>query len=758
MFDWLTALARRLARRVYFALRGEAQPNTWRFRASSWMWRQARFLFHRLFRRQPAVLLVLDGPAVLSGFAAITGWCLGRNKRIARIRAWVQGRCVAEAVPTTDRADVRQRFPHYRWSGPCGFRLAPDPGSLPDGTYSLLLQAEDTAGTRTELHTELNVREYRIADGPTYPAHLQGSDREYQAWIAEHPPVLQFCSSGPLLSLVMPVYRPCLEHLRAAVDSVRRQSYAQWELHLCDDGSRQAALTQLLEQITAADGRVHLHVLPENGGISAATNRALSQCRGDYVAFMDQDDLLAPHALQEVARAAQRQPFDLLYTDEDRIDSHGCRIEPFFKPDWSPDLLYSQNYFSHLGVYRRELMQAVGGFRTEFNGSQDYDLVLRCAARVQDPQDIVHIPRVLYHWRQVEGSTALRPDQKLYAYDAARRALQEHFDGSRPGVDVSSLVPGIYRHRWPIPDPAPLVSLIIPTRDGVDLLRACIDSILRLTAYRHFEILVVDNQSTCERTLEYLEALHGGSEGEGYVRVLRYNHVFNFSAINNFAAAHARGSLLGLINNDIEVISPDWLGEMVSHAVRPDVGCVGAKLYYPNDTIQHAGVVLGLGVASHAMRFSHSGSTGYFGRLLTIYNPSAVTGAVMLLRKSVFDAVQGLDADSLPVAFNDVDLCLKARDAGYRNVWTPFAELYHHESVSRGADESPEKRARFARETAVMLKRWGSLIRCDPQYNLNLARSGVGYSLALIEPDVFANAAQEYREEPYSLREQGAHD
>ncbi|MFC0253173.1 glycosyltransferase family 2 protein [Massilia consociata] len=531
----------------------------------------------------------------------------------------------------------------------------------------------------------------------------------------------------PRLSIVVPTYNTDPDMLRACLDSVLEQSYPHWELCIADDASPKPSVRTILGDYAKRDERIKVEYRAANGHIVAASNSALALASGEFVVLLDHDDELAAHALYAVAKALQARPTaQLVYSDEDKLDAEGQRCAPYFKPDFSPDLLYSQNYFSHLGVYRRELVEAVGGFRPGYEGSQDYDLVLRCVARVQDARDIVHIPQVLYHWRMADGSTAGGHEQKSYASDAGRRALQDYFDGLGMPVKVSVTAPGIYRHSWALPEPAPLASLIVPTRDGYQVLKTCIDSILALTSYRNYEILIVDNQSTCPQTLAYMARL----EADGRARVLHYDAPFNYSAINNFAARQARGSVLGLINNDIEVISPEWLTEMMSHAMRADIGCVGAKLYYPNDTIQHAGVICGLGgIANHSHRHFAKGSPGYFGRLWLIHNLSAVTAAVLLVRKEIFDQVGGLDEAGLPVAFNDVDFCLKVREAGYRNLWTPFAELYHHESVSRGSDETPEKRQRFLGEIAVMEGRWAAQLRYDPYYNPNLTRHREDFSL-----------------------------
>ena len=566
---------------------------------------------------------------------------------------------------------------------------------------------------------------------PALPsAAAQAAERAAWAW-------------RPRFSIITPTYNTPPELLQACIDSVRAQTYPDWELCLADDASPDPRVRAALQAAAAAEPRIRLALRERNGHIVEASNTALGLARGDFVVLLDHDDTLAPQALQSVARALQGRPqAQIVYSDEDKLDPLGQRCEPHFKPDFNPDLLYAQNYVSHLGVYRRELVEAVGGFRPGFEGSQDHDLLLRCVARLQDPRDVLHVPEVLYHWRQVPGSTALRHDAKDYACEAGRRAVQAHHDALLPGVQVSIVGPGLYRSLWPLPEPRPQVSLIIPTRDGLDVLRTCIDSLVERTAYPNYEILVVDNGSVQPETLAYLAELP--KRPGPPVRVLHDPRPFNYSALNNAAVAQARGSLIGLINNDVEVIRADWLEDMVRHALRPDIGCVGAKLYYPDDTVQHAGVILGIGgVADHAHKNFPRSASGYFGRLRVAHNVSAVTAAVLLVRRAVYEQVGGLDAEHLAVAFNDVDFCLKVMQAGYRNLWTPQAELYHHESKTRGADTAPDKRARLEGEARIMQARWGPLLGRDPYYNPNLSLSRRDFSLAGASLQPAAQAAVE---------------
>ncbi|HCD7003869.1 TPA: glycosyltransferase family 2 protein [Escherichia coli] len=532
----------------------------------------------------------------------------------------------------------------------------------------------------------------------------------------------------PVISIVIPVYNPAEIYLRACLDSVLAQSYPHWELCIADDRSPKEHVQRVLREYEAKDSRIKVVYRKHNGHISAASNSALEIAKGDFVALLDHDDVLPEHAMLFMAQAICEQPHtQILYSDEDKINARGERFDPHFKSDWNPDLFFSQNYVSHLGVYRRSLLQQIGGFRLGVEGSQEQDLLLRCLPHVAAEQ-IVHIPRVLYHWRTIEGSTALASGEKSYTTEAGIKALRDYFSKQQPEVTVEAgLVPNTYRVRYPISEPAPLVSLLIPTRDRRALTETAVRSIVDCSTYTHFEILILDNGSVEQETLDFFAQIQ---QEDSRVRVLRYDHPFNYSAINNFGVRHAKGAIIGLVNNDIEVINPDWLTEMVSHCMRPEIGCVGAKLYYSNDTIQHGGVILGIGgVAGHSHKQYPRHHPGYFSRLLLTQNLSAVTAACLLIRKNIYEEVAGLDEENLHVAFNDVDFCLKVREAGYRNLWTPYAELYHYESISRGAEDSPEKLARFAREVNFMKSKWGKHLELDPFYSPNLTKSREDFSI-----------------------------
>lgn len=566
----------------------------------------------------------------------------------------------------------------------------------------------------------------RVQHRATVSLRIEHNNNQYQHWIhtceaAQHPtdPLMQLnaLTNKPVFSVVMPVYNPPLHLLKQAVDSVRGQSYPHWELCIADDASPDLHIKQYLQELAAAEPRIKLVIRPVNGHISAASNSALEVATGDFVVLLDHDDLLARHALLLVAQSInQHQQGSIFYSDEDKIDLNGVRHDPYFKSDWNLEIFLSQNMVSHLGVYRTALLREIGGFRIGYEGSQDYDVALRCILKLQ-PDQVVHIPRVLYHWRVLPGSTSASLTEKPYAQLAGQNALNDFLAASGLGGHAECLAHGGYRIRVPLPESAPLASIIIPTRNAANLVRTCIDSVLQKTTYPQYEIILIDNGSDDPEALTYFEQLNR----HPIIRVLRDDRAFNYSALNNAAVQQAKGSIVVLMNNDIEVITPTWLDEMTALALRPGVGAVGAKLWYPDHHLQHGGVIIGLGgVAGHAHHRMKRGELGYFGRAAITQGFSAVTAACLVTTKAAYEKVGGLNETDLTVAFNDVDFCLKLLEAGFRNVWTPFAELYHHESVSRGQDDTPEKQARFTKETEYMRQRWSRWISNDPCYNTNL--------------------------------------
>lgn len=535
----------------------------------------------------------------------------------------------------------------------------------------------------------------------------------------------------PLISVVVPVYNPAEAHLRAMLDSVLAQLYPNWELCVADDASTAAHVRPVLEEYARRDTRVKVEFRETNGHISAASNSALALATGGYVALLDHDDTLAEHALYIVAVAIADNPdADLLYSDEDKINDAGLRTEPYFKPDFGIDLLLGQNFISHLGVYRTEAIRAAGGFRLGYEGSQDYDLALRVIARTKGP--VVHMPWVLYHWRLFPGAGTFSSTQISKASKAARKAIADYLQGQ--GVEAA-VEPWVHAyHRVVRADlPAwPKVSAIVPTRDHLSILRVCVEGLLERTDYPSIELVIANNDSVEPETLAYLDRLRADPR----VKILDVPGPFNFSAINNQAVRASSGEIVLLLNNDIEVIESGWLKELVKHAARPEVGAVGAKLLYPDGTLQHGGVVLGLnGVAGHLHSGVPASSPGYFGWLRIAHNVSAVTAACLALRRSVFDEVGGLDEVDLKVAFNDVDLCLKISEKGYAVVWTPEAVLTHWESKSRGSDLTPQHLGRFKSEIAYMHERWGERLERDHFFNPNLSLS-TAHPVAAFPPRV----------------------
>ncbi len=536
----------------------------------------------------------------------------------------------------------------------------------------------------------------------------------------------------PLISIIVPTYNSDERFLREMIESVLAQVYPHWELCIADDASSSESVRAVLEAARARDDRIKVVYRPVNGHISEASNSALEIATGEYIALLDHDDVIPPHALFMVVKYLNKHPeARMLYSDEDKLSADGERTSPYFKSDWNPQLFLAQNMFSHLGVYETALVRAAGGFRKGFEGSQDYDLALRCV-EIAGHNAVVHIPHVLYHWRILPGSTASSGSEKPYALLAAIRALEEHLDRThtRAIVEHPCDQHSTLRVKYALPRPAPKTSIIIPTRDGLSILKQCIDSIFAKTIYPNYEIIVVDNGSVNPETLAYFDSLRTDSR----VRILRDDSPFNFSALNNRAVEIATGDYVCLLNNDIEIISPDWLDELVGIASQPGNGAVGAALWYPNNTLQHGGVVIGLGgVAGHMHTLLPRGQYGYFCRAVAMQNLSAVTAACLVVSKAIYREVGGLN-EELAVAFNDVDFCLRVREAGYRNVWTPYAELYHHESATRGSDMDPDKYQRFVGEVRWMQSRWAGHFEFDPAYNPNLTLSGQVMPFALAEP------------------------
>ncbi|HTU69734.1 MAG TPA: glycosyltransferase family 2 protein [Candidatus Baltobacteraceae bacterium] len=561
-------------------------------------------------------------------------------------------------------------------------------------------------------------------------------DDPYTRWMAIHNPresdfeamraeIGRFTQT-PLISIIMPVYNTPEKYLRAAIDSVRQQIYPHWELCIADDNSSSRRHREVLAEYAALDPRIRIVYRAVNGHISHASNSALELATGEFVGFLDHDDVLAREALYEVANIVDRHPdADMIYSDEDKIHDDDRRTDPYFKPDWCPDSFLSRMYTCHFGVYRRSLVEAVGRLRPGFEGSQDYDLVLRLTERTTR---IHHIPKILYHWRVHPASMASGESSKPYSTIAAERALNEALvRRNEPGVARSLPDRGIYVVRYEIKSPG-LVNVIIPTRDHGEDVDRCLTTLFEKTTNRDFEVLLLDNGSTDPGSLAVFERW---ARKEKRIRIVPYDVPFNFSQINNYAVARSNGPYLLFLNNDTEIITPDWMEAMVEHAQRSTIGAVGALLLYPDGSVQHAGVVIGLGgVAGHSHKYYPGDAPGYFSALKTVNNYSAVTGACMMVRRDVFESVGGFD-EKLAFAFNDVDFCLKVRQAGYQNVFLPHVRLYHYESKSRGLETTPEKQARFEREVNTMIDRWKTDVTPDPCYSPNLTLAHENFAIRL---------------------------
>lgn len=594
---------------------------------------------------------------------------------------------------------------------------------LPNGRYLCRLTSPDSDNFQHAACLWLTVY-YRHSGGHTMPHY------HYREPAPVMPEGIASLAIQPLISVLVPVYNPPEQALRDCLDSVIAQHYPNWELCIADDASSAAHVRPLLQDYQARyPERIKLALREENGHIVAASNSALALAEGDYIALLDHDDLLTADALLEVVKLLNQYPgetVDLIYSDEDKIDETGEFDDPYFKPDWCPEILKGQMYLGHLGVYRRTLVAEVGGFRAGFEGSQDWDLALRVSERAER---ILHLPKILYHWRIHAESAASDLNQKPYAAEAGLKAVQEALDREGEGGAAELNDINLCLVSYPLPEPAPKISIVIPTRDMAGMLRRCLNALVERNRYPDWEIIIVDNGSEQADTFALFETFRERL-GKEQFRVVEEPGEFNFSYLVNQGAAAAKGELILLLNNDTEVIGPDnWLAEMAGYALRKDIAGVGCKLLYEDGTLQHGGVITGIGgVAGHSHKYFSGQHYGYFSRLSLVSNYSALTAACLLVRKTLWHEVQGFSED-LPVAFNDVDFCLKLSSKGYRHVWLPQVSFYHYESKSRGHEDTPEKQRRFLREVTKMQQRWGDWVKRDPCYNPHLSHIHENFSL-----------------------------
>jgi len=565
--------------------------------------------------------------------------------------------------------------------------------------------------------------------------NLDKINSDYQIWIKKYSPSEKMLIEQkkhnfrykPLISIIIPTYNSKINWLKKCIDSVIKQTYSYWELSIADDNSSDSKVRNVIERYSQKDKRIKYIFRKENGHISQCSNSALSICSGEFVSLLDHDDELAPNALFEIVKSLnENEKIDLIYSDEDKLELNGKHVEPFFKPDWSPDMFYSMNYFCHLTTIRKKIIDKIGGFRKGYEGSQDYDLFLRVT---EITKNIHHIPKILYSWRKAPNSTASEYSVKSYAHQASIKSLQDHLERVElKGEIETGLVGGTFRTKYKIIG-KPLISIIIPTKDKVDYLKRCVDSIINKTTYSNYEIIIVDTGSTEEETKRYYQKINKNKK----IKLIDWDKPFNYSSVNNFGVKKAKGKYIILLNNDTEVISPDWIENMLEHAQRKEVGAVGCKLLYPDNTLQHAGVILGIrgernknkrGVAGHALkRFSDIPlQHPLLNSKDIIRDYSAVTAACLMINKKKFFEVKGLD-EKFRIAFNDIDFNLKLRQKGYYNIYTPYTKLYHHESISVGTPENLNRdRDEFKKETVMMIKKWGQILEEDPFYNPNLSK------------------------------------
>jgi len=666
------------------------------------------------------------------GTVRIRGWAIAPKPVTVRIFD-ADKKPVAAEIQRTDRVDVNQLFEEAQDPGKTGFfsEITNVSGKClyvvfyageKKTVHVVPLRKADILAKKLDKYVEKGIRYWKSQGAAalaekvvTKVKNVRQGPPSYQKWIRHHLPdrneleKQKKTSFGyrPKISFVVPLYKTPEKYLRRLTESFQEQTYSNWELCFSDGSGAQSPLTELLKELTAKDNRIKYVSHEEPLQISENTNSAIEIATGDFIAFADHDDELTPNALFECVKAINEKPQTLvIYTDEDKMSMDGHKFfQPHFKPDYNPDLLCTVNYICHLFVVSRKVIEKVGGLRSEFDGAQDYDFVLRCVEAVKD-EEICHIPKILYHWRCHEDSTAENPESKLYAFEAGRRAVQAHYErtGIRAEVFKGEYL-GLYRTKF-IRDHDPLISIIIPNKDHIDDLKRCMESIEQKSTYKNYEYIIVENNSTDSATFEYYKKLEAENPK---VRMVYWDGVFNYSAINNYGASFAKGEYLLLLNNDTEIINPDCLEELLGYCMRKDVGAVGARLYYEDDTIQHAGVVIGFGgIAGHCFVQQKRGTTGYCHRIICAQDYSAVTAACMMVKKSAFDAVGGL-SEELAVAFNDIDFCMKLRKAGYLIVYNPYADYTI-------MNPNPEV-------LRILRKKWHDLIKKLPPLRKNGRRS-----------------------------------
>ncbi|MDO4619740.1 MAG: glycosyltransferase family 2 protein [Lachnospiraceae bacterium] len=707
----------------------------------------------QLLEKKRSIHYFIDDFSVLreDGLVRIQGWAAAREKVTVDVYGH-DGKKLLPSVERYKRYDTAELFSEYPIDPECGFHVELRP--IPDGPVRVRMRTSEEEIVLIYPTDRLRVaakqsgrllgkaRDAFLYNGigavwsKTYNKLFNPAMHmiEYGQWIKKHLPSErelrkqreQQPEYAPLVSILIPCYKTPEKYLREMTDSVLAQTYQNWELILSDGSGADSPISSLLDELAASDSRIRVLHNGRQLRIAENTNAALEAASGEWIAFADHDDLLVPSALYECIRAVnENRDAELLYTDEDKIGTGDKFMQPNLKPDYDPDFLTSVNYICHLLVVKKDLVDRVGELDPAFDGAQDHDFILRCTEHTK-PEQIVHIPKILYHWRFFEGSTSANPEAKLYAFETGVRAVQSHYDRlGWPASAEKGEYPGLYRTSWHW-DSKPLVSVLIPNKDHLADLKLCISSLLEKTSYENLEIIIIENNSEEQETFDGYEELKAS---DPRIRVITYKGGFNYSAINNFGTREAKGEYYLFLNNDTESIS-DVISEMLGYAMRPGTGAVGARLYYDDQSIQHAGCIMGWGgVAGHAFVNQKRGVTGYQHRIICQQDLSAVTAACMMVPAEVFRRIGGF-TEELAVAFNDIDLCMKIRAEQLLIVYNPFAEMFHYESKSRGLENTPEKQSRFSKEIALFKERWPEILRDgDPYYNPNLSMITQDFSL-----------------------------